>query len=131
MCGEKGPTGQECNAYGLRWAKNNPIGVDKCTNCGRFDLIILDDGDADPLGTRESFKWRKGPDGPRTLCNACGLRRAKNKSAGIGGYEHPLPLVEGQRVQELDVNSLTLWTQIPGSILMNASMIRTGTSICF
>ncbi|ORE07023.1 GATA-domain-containing protein [Rhizopus microsporus var. microsporus] len=28
-------------------------------------------------GTTTSPEWRKGPDGPKTLCNACGLRWAK------------------------------------------------------
>ncbi|KAL9715262.1 white collar 2 type of transcription factor [Leucoagaricus gongylophorus] len=32
-----------------------------CRKCGRTD----------------SPEWRKGPDGPKTLCNACGLRWAK------------------------------------------------------
>jgi hypothetical protein len=32
-----------------------------CRTCGRTD----------------SPEWRKGPDGPKTLCNACGLRWAK------------------------------------------------------
>ncbi|KAI8970055.1 GATA zinc finger-domain-containing protein [Mycotypha africana] len=28
-------------------------------------------------GTTSSPEWRKGPNGPKTLCNACGLRWAK------------------------------------------------------
>lgn len=28
-------------------------------------------------GTLDSPEWRKGPKGPKTLCNACGLRWAK------------------------------------------------------
>ncbi|KAK4170101.1 white-collar 2 [Cladorrhinum sp. PSN259] len=39
-------------------------------------------------GTLESPEWRKGPQGPKTLCNACGLRWAKqekkNKTKGNG-----------------------------------------------
>ncbi|KAL3476378.1 hypothetical protein BJX99DRAFT_258508 [Aspergillus californicus] len=30
-------------------------------------------------GTSDSPEWRKGPDGPKTLCNACGLRWAKQE----------------------------------------------------
>ncbi|EFW98555.1 gata transcription factor [Grosmannia clavigera kw1407] len=30
-------------------------------------------------GTLESPEWRKGPNGPKTLCNACGLRWAKKE----------------------------------------------------
>ncbi|KAK0632786.1 hypothetical protein B0T14DRAFT_419573, partial [Immersiella caudata] len=39
-------------------------------------------------GTLDSPEWRKGPSGPKTLCNACGLRWAKKekkKNAGGGG----------------------------------------------
>ncbi|KAH8555585.1 MADB protein [Umbelopsis sp. PMI_123] len=32
-------------------------------------------------GTTESPEWRKGPKGPKTLCNACGLRAKKNQKA--------------------------------------------------
>ena len=49
-----------------------------------------DDTDVSVLGTLESPEWRKGPNGPKTLCNACGLRWAKKekkKSASIS--EHP------------------------------------------
>lgn len=33
-------------------------------------------------GTHKSPEWRRGPDGPKTLCNACGLRYAKQLRAG-------------------------------------------------
>ncbi|KAL1648121.1 hypothetical protein SLS58_002448 [Diplodia intermedia] len=37
-------------------------------------------------GTTSSPEWRKGPSGPKSLCNACGLRYAKfrRKSGGSG-----------------------------------------------
>ncbi|KAK3309526.1 uncharacterized protein B0T15DRAFT_5310 [Chaetomium strumarium] len=31
----------------------------------------------------ESPEWRKGPDGPKTLCNACGLRWAKKEKKNL------------------------------------------------
>lgn len=39
----------------------------------------MDDGprSCDECGAVESPEWRKGPKGPKTLCNACGLRWAK------------------------------------------------------
>ncbi|KAL2156818.1 hypothetical protein VTH06DRAFT_4507, partial [Thermothelomyces fergusii] len=45
-------------------------------------------------GTLESPEWRKGPGGPKTLCNACGLRwakREKKKSAGASASEQYQP----------------------------------------
>lgn len=41
---------------------------------------------ADALqGTLESPEWRKGPSGPKTLCNACGLRWAKKEKKKSSG----------------------------------------------
>ncbi|CAO3701718.1 unnamed protein product [Rhizopus stolonifer] len=33
----------------------------------------------DHCGTVEAPEWRKGPNGPKTLCNACGLRWSKKQ----------------------------------------------------
>ncbi|KAL1591146.1 hypothetical protein WHR41_00360 [Cladosporium halotolerans] len=45
-------------------------------------------------GTLDSPEWRKGPKGPKTLCNACGLRWAKKekKRSGVdvGAGESPV-----------------------------------------
>jgi hypothetical protein len=42
-------------------------------------------------GTLDSPEWRRGPSGPKTLCNACGLRWAKKeKKRGPGGGETQL-----------------------------------------
>ncbi|GAA5981103.1 hypothetical protein JCM5350_007155 [Sporobolomyces pararoseus] len=41
---------------------------------GDSDLVCRD------CGRTDSPEWRKGPEGPKTLCNACGLRYAKIKS---------------------------------------------------
>ncbi|KAL2018552.1 hypothetical protein VTK56DRAFT_594 [Thermocarpiscus australiensis] len=49
-------------------------------------------------GTLESPEWRKGPAGPKTLCNACGLRWAKKekkKSVNVGGTGKPAPDTPG------------------------------------
>jgi DNA-directed RNA polymerase subunit RPC12/RpoP len=35
-------------------------------------------------GTLDSPEWRKGPSGPKTLCNACGLRWAKKEKKRMG-----------------------------------------------
>lgn len=35
-------------------------------------------------GTLDSPEWRKGPNGPKTLCNACGLRWAKKEKKRNG-----------------------------------------------
>lgn len=54
-----------------------------CTDCGmnyfshppltrQIDTNIFE-------GTLDSPEWRKGPNGPKTLCNACGLRWAKKE----------------------------------------------------
>jgi len=64
-----------------------------CTDCGMSSSMILG-GLSNSItnvtleGTLDSPEWRKGPSGPKTLCNACGLRWAKKekkKSVGGGG----------------------------------------------
>ena len=41
-------------------------------------------------GTLDSPEWRKGPNGPKTLCNACGLRWAKKEKKRTNPV-HPPP----------------------------------------
>ncbi|KAF2277892.1 uncharacterized protein EI97DRAFT_277324 [Westerdykella ornata] len=38
-------------------------------------------------GVLQSPEWRKGPSGPKTLCNACGLRWSKEKKKMEGGNQ--------------------------------------------
>jgi len=83
---------------------------------GSFPAISVpeDDGDAEPrrkklkksfggeqyicntCGRTDSPEWRKGPRGPKTLCNACGLRWAKKvrkfEEAAEAGDTNQLPL---------------------------------------
>ncbi|RMZ89012.1 hypothetical protein DV736_g3763, partial [Chaetothyriales sp. CBS 134916] len=40
-------------------------------------------------GTLDSPEWRRGPNGPKTLCNACGLRWAKKEKKKTGSEEGP------------------------------------------
>lgn len=49
----------------------------------------------------ETPEWRRGPDGARTLCNACGLHYAKltrkmgaNKAAGLGSNLKPKSVLD-------------------------------------
>lgn len=46
------------------------------------------------VGTLDSPEWRKGPSGPKTLCNACGLRWAKKEkkrnNANNGPQQTPM-----------------------------------------
>ncbi|KFH41821.1 Cutinase gene palindrome-binding protein-like protein [Hapsidospora chrysogenum ATCC 11550] len=43
-------------------------------------------------GTLDSPEWRKGPNGPKTLCNACGLRWAKKEKKKHSTHHHPPPI---------------------------------------
>ncbi|KAJ4292481.1 white collar 2 type of transcription factor [Kalmusia sp. IMI 367209] len=42
-------------------------------------MKIADEYVCTDCGTLDSPEWRKGPNGPKTLCNACGLRWAKKE----------------------------------------------------
>ncbi|KAF2839281.1 hypothetical protein M501DRAFT_1016363 [Patellaria atrata CBS 101060] len=50
-------------------------------------LKVSDEYVCTDCGTLDSPEWRKGPNGPKTLCNACGLRWAKRekKRQGVHG----------------------------------------------
>ncbi|KHJ35702.1 putative blue light regulator 2 [Erysiphe necator] len=54
---------QESETRGEKKRKNKIEDDYVCTDCGTLD----------------SPEWRKGPSGPKTLCNACGLRWAKKE----------------------------------------------------
>ncbi|KAF2736527.1 hypothetical protein EJ04DRAFT_432863 [Polyplosphaeria fusca] len=58
-------------------------------------LKIADEYVCTDCGTLDSPEWRKGPNGPKTLCNACGLRWAKKekkKQSASGGHHSSLPM---------------------------------------
>lgn len=69
------PVDKQDARYGSSYLDKKPKKVKSadeyvCTDCGTLD----------------SPEWRKGPNGPKTLCNACGLRWAKKekKRGGTG-----------------------------------------------
>lgn len=51
-------------------------------------LKVADEYVCADCGTLDSPEWRKGPKGPKTLCNACGLRWAKKEKKRSGGDEN-------------------------------------------
>ncbi len=68
-----------------------------CTDCGKLGTPLITEYRlliTVFTGTLESPEWRKGPSGPKTLCNACGLRWAKKEkkknvqSSGAGAENH-------------------------------------------
>ncbi|KAL8952246.1 MAG: hypothetical protein Q9222_001832 [Ikaeria aurantiellina] len=60
-------------------------GIDK-----KKKLKVADEYVCTDCGTLDSPEWRKGPNGPKTLCNACGLRWAKKeKKRSVSGQ--PIP----------------------------------------
>ena len=74
-----------------------------CTDCGMFCPVVRCVVAANHVsGTLESPEWRKGPSGPKTLCNACGLRWAKKEkkknaanNLANGGQEGLTPMENG------------------------------------
>ncbi|TKA33226.1 hypothetical protein B0A50_00779 [Salinomyces thailandicus] len=53
---------------------------------GKKKLKVSEEYVCADCGTLDSPEWRKGPKGPKTLCNACGLRWAK-KEKKMGGKD--------------------------------------------
>ncbi|KAB2580727.1 PAS domain-containing protein [Lasiodiplodia theobromae] len=62
-------------------------------------LKVADEYVCTDCGTLDSPEWRKGPNGPKTLCNACGLRWAKKEkkrqSMTANGSQQPPSLPMG------------------------------------
>ncbi|KAE8450621.1 hypothetical protein EG329_005965 [Mollisiaceae sp. DMI_Dod_QoI] len=69
------------------------IPVDKEARAGdkKKKIKLPDEYVCTDCGTLDSPEWRKGPSGPKTLCNACGLRWAKKEKKKSGPI-HPPPL---------------------------------------
>jgi len=65
-----------------------PVEKDGRANDKKKKLKVADEYVCTDCGTLDSPEWRKGPSGPKTLCNACGLRWAKKekrKNSSGGG----------------------------------------------
>ena len=63
-----------------------PLDKDRASSSGAIGmgdkkkkLKAADEYVCTDCGTLDSPEWRKGPNGPKTLCNACGLRWAKKE----------------------------------------------------
>lgn len=56
-----------------------PVDKDGRANDKKKKLKVADEYVCTDCGTLDSPEWRKGPSGPKTLCNACGLRWAKKE----------------------------------------------------
>ncbi|KAG6429238.1 hypothetical protein SASPL_107283 [Salvia splendens] len=48
--------------------------------------MVDDDKACKVCGSQSTPLWRKGPDGPQTLCNACGLRHLRTVKKGAGDH---------------------------------------------
>ncbi|KAI3319626.1 hypothetical protein HD806DRAFT_525297 [Xylariaceae sp. AK1471] len=70
-----------------------PVDRDPKTGEKKKKLKIAEEYVCTDCGTLDSPEWRKGPSGPKTLCNACGLRWAKKeKKKNTNGTSNGAPL---------------------------------------
>lgn len=70
-------------------------------------------GSCQACGTAETPEWRRGPDGARTLCNACGLHYAKlvRKRMQQEGGEEPSPSQAPPQVSLVSLEELRASTK--------------------
>ncbi|KAI0141539.1 hypothetical protein GGR57DRAFT_406229 [Xylariaceae sp. FL1272] len=77
-----------------------PVERDPKTGEKKKKLKIAEEYVCTDCGTLDSPEWRKGPSGPKTLCNACGLRWAKKEkkrnASGSGAGHQPPSLPAGE-----------------------------------
>jgi len=72
-------------------------------------------------GTLDSPEWRKGPKGPKTLCNACGLRWAKKeKKRGGDDGKNTSPLHGGSSGGPM-AGATAMGTPVPPGLPMQTS----------
>jgi PAS domain S-box-containing protein len=70
-----------------------PIDKEGRANDKKKKIKLPDEYVCTDCGTLDSPEWRKGPSGPKTLCNACGLRWAKKEKKKSGPIHPPsLPI---------------------------------------
>lgn len=76
-------------------------------------------------GTLDSPEWRKGPKGPKTLCNACGLRWAKKEKKRSGDDGKDNSPISGMPVHQPMPHGmptgLTAFGQPPGMPMQHSS----------
>jgi len=95
----EGDAGIQIPSKRLVWADGDKSKLTRqegriCANCRKLNNLLLERLVTNGLGTLESPEWRKGPDGPKTLCNACGLRWSKHKMSNVANSL----MAEGSRV---------------------------------
>ncbi|KAI4349711.1 hypothetical protein L6164_010271 [Bauhinia variegata] len=67
--------------------------------------------------TRRTPLWRAGPDGPRSLCNACGLRYIKRRRRNLLGLDN------GSRVNKTrKKNTRNISSELGGSMNQNVEL---------
>lgn len=75
-----------------------PVDRDPRTGEKKKKLKIAEEYVCTDCGTLDSPEWRKGPSGPKTLCNACGLRWAKKEkkknAGGAGAAAQDTPMTD-------------------------------------
>jgi len=75
-------------------------------------------------GTTSTPEWRKGPEGPRTLCNACGLKlnkRVKNKSSGKQDTKKHTTSPVVSELRNTNNNSLDEFTNVARTTIDNVN----------
>lgn len=84
----------------------------------RKKLKVADEYVCADCGTLDSPEWRKGPKGPKTLCNACGLRWAKKEKKRSGD--------DGKSTSPVQTAGLTASGERPSLNHMGSSMSSSG-----
>lgn len=76
-----------------------PVDRDPRTGEKKKKIKVAEEYVCTDCGTLDSPEWRKGPSGPKTLCNACGLRWAKKEkkknAGGASAAAQDTPMTDG------------------------------------
>ncbi|XP_008797400.1 GATA transcription factor 15-like [Phoenix dactylifera] len=103
LCGEK-----ETGSIDLGSSRESSGELKSCADCR----------------TTKTPLWRGGPSGPKSLCNACGIRYRKKRRAVLG-------LKEGERRERKQKREESSSTKDLGGVSVKLRMLGVGSEVLF
>ncbi|EHA8590924.1 GATA transcription factor 15-like [Cocos nucifera] len=100
---------------------------------GSIDLSSSRESSGEPKScadcrTTKTPLWRGGPSGPKSLCNACGIRYRKNRRAVLGHKEGERR-ERKQKREDDSTSSTTTTTKELGGVSMKLRMLGLGSEV--
>ncbi|XP_038978983.1 GATA transcription factor 15-like [Phoenix dactylifera] len=101
---------------------------------GSIDLSGGREGSGEPKScadcrTTKTPLWRGGPSGPKSLCNACGIRYRKKRRAVLGHKEGERRERKQKREDDSSSSTTTTTTKELGGVSVKLRMLGLGSEV--